>query len=289
MSTADGFGREATLSERDFRRLSRFINEQCGIMVPDSKRPMLAARIQKRLRSLGLRSAGDYVDQVMDTRSESDELIHFIDIVTTNKSEFFREQTQLEYLVQEAIPDLIKNLGAGVRRPLSVWSAGCAAGEEPYTLAIVLREFTERFPGIGLRSQILATDISSRVLEGAAHAIYPMEKISAMPVELKKKYLLKSKDRGRREIRVIPEVRDMVRFRRLNFMDDDFALRERMDIIFCRNVMVYFDRATQETLIGKFLRYLMPGGYLFLDRSESLNGFHTPLVRVAPAIYRHPV
>ncbi|MBF0342449.1 MAG: protein-glutamate O-methyltransferase [Magnetococcales bacterium] len=278
----------AGISDKDFQRLSEFIYSQCGIMMPPSKKTMLTARIQKRLRQVGLHSFKEYIDWVLDPQQSGEELIQFIDIVTTNKTDFFREPAHFEFMAQTALPELIKTSGAGVRRELMIWSAGCSTGEEPYTLAMVLREFAQHYPGINFRAKILATDISSRVLRSASDAVYDMDKVGPVPLGLKRKYLLKSKDPTKKLVRIAPEIRAMVNFRRLNFMDADFGLREKMDIIFCRNVIIYFDRPTQERLINKFCRYLSPGGFLFVGHSETLNNLKVPVVQTAPTIYRMP-
>lgn len=285
--SASSSGREYGLSERDFNRLSEFIYVQCGIKMPAAKKTMLEARIQKRLRLVGIHSFNEYCEWVLNPQTAETELIHFIDIVTTNKTDFFREPAHFEFLVQTAIPELIKQEGAGIRRPLMVWSAGCSTGEEPYTLAMVLSEFGLKYPAFNF--QILATDISTRVLDKAASAIYEMEKIDPIPLNLKKKYLLKSRDPAKQLARIIPELRSRVRFRRLNFMDENFTLREEMDIIFCRNVIIYFDRPTQEVLINKFCRHLNPGGFLLVGHSETLNTLRVPVVQIAPTIYQLPL
>ena len=276
------------LSDNDFRRLSAFIYEQCGIKIPPSKRTVLTARMQKRLHLVGMRTFAEYIDWLLDPYRSEGELLSFIDILRTNKTVFFRDSSHFEYLAQIALPDLIKNLGAGVRRELMIWSVGCSSGEEPYTLAIVLKEFGRHYPGISLKANILATDVSAQVLETATNAIYDLERADGMPVELKQKYLLKSKDRLRRQIRVCPEVRSMVKFRELDFIAADFGLREKMDVIFCRDVIVYFNRFTQETLINKLCRYLNPGGFLFMGQSETLNDMDVPVNQVANAVYQKP-
>ena len=170
------------------------------------------------------------------------ELTHMVDQVTTNKTDFFREPSHFDYLSQKALPDLALS-----KRNLVVWSAGCSTGEEPYTLAMVLGEFAGGRHGCDFL--ILATDISTRVLEKARLAIYDEEAIAPIPAGLKKKYLLRSRDETHSRYRVIPELRDHVRFRQLNLMEGDFGFREQMDIIFCRNVIIYFDKATQASLL----------------------------------------
>ena len=276
------------LSDEDFRRLSAFIYEQCGIKIPDSKRNVLTGRLHRRLQSVGMRTFREYIDWLVDPYRSEGELTSFIEILRTQKTDFFRDSSHYEYLAQVALPELIKNLGSGIGRELMVWSVGCSSGEEPYTLAIVLKEFGCHYPGIDLKSSILATDVSDQVLETATKAIYDQERVDSMPIELKQKYLLKSKDRLRRQIRVTPEVRALVKFRKLDFIADDFAMREKMDVIFCREILAYFERSKQEILIHKLCRYLQPGGFLFMGKSETLDHMNVPVNQVAPAVYQMP-
>jgi chemotaxis protein methyltransferase CheR len=152
---------------------------------------------------------------------------------------------------------------------------------------MVLNEFKERRPAFHFL--VLATDISTRVLDMAIRGIYKKERAETVPPALKKKYLLRSRDRERGLVRIVPELRSQIRFRRLNFMDGDFGMREPMDIIFCRNVIIYFDRPTQEKLVNRLYNHLIPGGYLFMGHSETLNGLRVPLVSVGPMVYRKPL
>ena len=193
----------------------------------------------------------------------------------------------MNILTKEAVPELIRLFGAGTRRPLSVWSAGCSTGEEPYTLAMVLSEFAVRNPGFFF--SIIASDISTGVLEKAVKGIYKEERVGPVPPEFKRKYLTKSKDRGKKLIRIVPELRALVKFRRLNFLDHDFGMRELQDIIFCRNVIIYFDRPTQEKVLMRLCQHLVPGGYLFMGHSETLSSLDLPLVTVGPMVYRKPL
>jgi chemotaxis protein methyltransferase CheR len=214
----------------------------------------------------------------------NEELVHMIDVVTTNKTDFFREPMQFTFLTQKALPDLMENFGAGTDRPLKVWSAGCSTGEEPYTLGIVLSEFGQYFPGY--EYFILATDISTKVLDAAVTGIYDAERVADIPWELKKKYFLKGKNSNSNRVKVMPELRRFISFQRLNFMDEDFGIREKHEIIFCRNVIIYFDKVTQERLIRKLLDLLIPGGYLFLGHSETIFKTDVPIEQVAPSSYR---
>jgi len=247
---------------------------------------MLTGRLNKRLRALGLTGFNEYCEFLFSPQGREEEMVHLINAVTTNKTDFFREPSHFNYLIQSAIPDLQKLHRIDLRRKLRIWSAGCSTGEEPYTLAMVLAEIQEAQPRF--RYEILATDISARVLDVARRAVYPMDRIEPVSAQYRKKYLLKGQDRRNPQVRIVPELRKRVRFGRLNFMDDDFGLREKVDIIFCRNVIIYFDKPTQEKLMAKFCHYLNPGGYLFLGHSESLHGYDMPLVPVAPTIYRKP-
>lgn len=269
------------LSNREFSRLRQFIYTECGIKITESKRIMLEARLQKRLRTVGVASFSQYCDYLFSPKGMEEELICMIDAITTNKTDFFREPVHFNYLVQKALPRLRQG---HARRPIALWSAGCSTGEEPYTLAIVMNEYTRDHQGTDYA--ILATDISTKVLEKAALAIYDEERIIPIPIELRKKYLLKSKDPENRVYRIVPELRERVTFRRLNFMDGDFGFQEPVDIIFCRNVIIYFDKPTQEKLLRKFCRYLSTDGYLFMGHSETLLGMEVPLCQVAPTVYR---
>lgn len=293
--TANGNIRTIRMSDKDFNRLSGFIQSELGIKMPPAKKIMLESRLQKRLRLLKLNSLSEYCDYLFSPEGMENELVQMIDLVTTNKTEFFREANHFDYLVHTAIPDLIRTCEAGIKRKLIVWSAGCSTGEEPYTLAMVINEFADRhyktcprnsLSGNGFDYLIIATDISTRVLEITKKGIYKEERLTPVPVELRRKYFLRSKDKNKGLVRIAPELRSRVRFRRLNFMENDFGFREPIDIIFCRNVIIYFDKDTQERLFNRFYRYLIPNGYIFTGHSETLNNINVPLVKAAPSVYR---
>ncbi|MCX6625362.1 MAG: chemotaxis protein CheR [Acidobacteria bacterium] len=205
-----------------------------------------------------------------------------IDVITTNKTDFFREAGHFEYLVSKALPDLAAR--RGVMRKSLVWSAGCSTGEEPYTLAMVLSEYSQECSGF--RFSILATDICTAVLAKAATGIFNSELVKPVPQNLRRKYFMRSRNPESDLLRVVPEVRALVEFRRVNFMDSDFGLDEQPEIIFCRNVIIYFDRPTQVRILDKLTCQLAPGGYFFAGHSESLQGMDLPLVPVAPSVYR---
>jgi len=272
------------ISENDFSRFSKLIYEVCGIRMPPHKRSMLEARLRKRLRSLGLTSYEEYRDYIFSHEGMVEELTNMIDVVTTNKTDFFREPRHFDYLNEIALPKLINSTGAGIDRPLRIWSAGCSSGEEPYTLAMVLDEFS--WGGDRLQYQILATDVSTQVLEKAVLGIYHKDKIEPVPMPMRRKYLLKSRSKEDPRVRIIPELRERVQFRHLNFMEENYEIREAQDIIFCRNVIIYFDRATQERFLGRLCNCLAPGGYLMMGHSETLSGMALPVTQQAPAVYR---
>jgi len=168
---------------------------------------------------------------------------------------------------------------------LFAWSVGCSTGEEPYSFAIVLSEFSENHPGF--RFKILASDISTNVLKAAQRAIYKEEGIDCIPKYLKKKYFLRSKDKARGLVKVVPELQGMITFKRLNLMDEDLGIKEQLDIILFRNVLIYFDKHNQETVLNRLCSYLRPGGYLFVGHSETLTGLSVPCLQYEkPTIYR---
>lgn len=268
------------MSDKVFTRLSGFIHDRVGIKLPPSKRTMLEARLQKRLRILGIATYEAYVNFVFTDEGMEQELRNLIDVVTTNTTEFFREPKHFDFLRSSVLPEWMQYSRGGT---LTLWSAGCSIGMEPYTLGMVMHEFAEQNPGFSF--QILATDISSRALQTAVKAVYDEERIASIPDRLCKKYLLRSKDRSKRLVKIAPEIRSMVDFQRLNFMER-FCFKNPMDIIFCRNVIIYFDKPTQERLFRQFCECLRPGGYLFIGHSESLAGMQLPLEQAAPTVYR---
>ncbi len=275
-----------SLAKNDFTRLSQFIHSRIGIKMPLSKMNMVEARLRKRLKELKIGSYSDYCDYLFTQEGMDRELEKFINVITTNKTDFFREPDHFEFLVRKAVPDLITANGSGVKRSLTLWSSACSRGNEAYTLAIVLSEFARQYPGLTFDFFILATDISTHVLEKAQKAIYSHDEIGPVSQELKKRYFLRSKDKKSDLVRAVPEIREKIRFRRLNLMDNDFKMREPMDIIFCRNVMIYFDKKTQNDLVAKLCRNLKEDGYLFMGHSEVLDCHGLPLVSVAPAVYK---
>ncbi|MCB8963933.1 MAG: methyltransferase domain-containing protein [Bacteroidales bacterium] len=268
------------LSNDEFNKLSSFIYKESGIRLPPVKKVMLQCRLQKRLRELNLRSFKEYCDYLFSKDGVDSEIIHMLDVVSTNKTDFFREPTHFDFLNATVLPEFYQSSRG---KQFKVWSAGCSSGEEPYTLSIVLSEFAEKNPGFDF--SIWATDISTRILQAAANAVYKMDRVEVVPLSLKKKYMLKSKDQVNPTVKMGPNIRNKVRFGRLNFMDDHYSISETFDVVFCRNVLIYFDRETQERVINKLCTKLKPGGYLILGHSESILNMKLPLKQIKPTIY----
>jgi chemotaxis protein methyltransferase CheR len=243
---------------------------------------MVELRVKRRVKSLEFLSCTAYCDYLFQPEGRERELVHLIDVITTNKTDFFREPGHFDYLTGNALPELASRLGKS--RKALVWSAGCSSGEEPYTLAMVLSEYALGNPGF--RFSILATDISTAVLDKARMGIFKTEVVEPVPRNLCRKYFMRSRDPHSELMRVVPELRELVDFRRLNFMDDDFGLADSPEVIFCRNVIIYFDRPTQVRLLGKLIRRLKPGGFFFAGHSESLQGMDLPIVPAGLAVYR---
>lgn len=273
-----------SLSKEDFARLSSFIYRQSGIKMPESKKIMVEARLRKRLKELKISSYNEYCNFIFSKTDNAAEITNMVDVITTNKTDFFREPKQFTLLSEHALANLIELYGSGIDHPINIWSAGCSTGEEPYTISIVLHEFARKFPKYNFK--ILATDISTRVLQKAQLGVYDEDRIAPIPEDLLKRYFLKSKDRTKGLVRTTSTLRNSVKFQWLNFMEEEFGIKEKFEIIFCRNVIIYFDKKTQEDLIEKLISYLLPGGYLMLGHSESIFNANLPLVQIAPSTYK---
>ena len=270
-----------SMSDKDFKRFSEFIYAEVGIKLPPTKKTMIEAPApEEAALHPGMSNHTDYVEYLFSKQGMEKELFNLIDVVTTNTTDFFREPKHFEILTAKVLPPWYRLYA---NRTLNLWSAGCSFGMEPYTLAMVMADFAEQ--NSGFKFNILATDISTQALQTAVRAVYDMERVRVVPQFMKKKYLLRSKDSKKKMVRIAPELRRVVEFRRLNFMEE-FHFQQPMDIIFCRNVVIYFDKPTQLRLFKKFCRSLRQGGHLFIGHSESLAGMDLPLDQVAPTVYR---
>lgn len=274
---------ESRLRQRDFDVLAQLIERHAGIKMPDKKTTMLEGRLRRRLRERGMTSFDQYCDFLFNQGGLAEELTDLIDVITTNKTEFFRESKHFGILANEIVGTLIER-GIGIDRPLRVWSAGCSTGQEPYSIAMVLADVAAKIPGFDFH--ILATDISTSVLKKARRAVYPQDQIEPVPIEVRRRWLLKSRDKAAGLVRIVPELRAMVEFRQLNFMDAEFRLGFTQDVVFCRNVIIYFDAQTRKAVLGRICRCLAPDGYLLMGHSETLGDLDLPLRQVAPTVYR---
>ena len=269
------------ISPRDFDRLAKFIYSYSGIKMPSTKVTMLEGRLRKRLRATGHPNFDAYCNYLFKDGGLEAETIHLIDAVTTNKTDFFREPNHFQYLADRILPELA---GQGVRE-IRAWSSACSTGAEPYTLAMVLEAWLQEIAP-DIRYQILATDLSTDVLRTAHKGIYTPEMVAPVPPALGQRYVMQARDKTRNEVRIHPRLRARVGFARLNLMDDKYPVGDPMHLIFCRNVMIYFDKPTQANVLSRLCDRLKPGGYLFIGHSETIAGFDLPLVTVANTIFQ---
>ncbi len=272
----------AKLSDSDFERLGSLIYRLSGIKMPASKKVMAEARIKKRLKALNMTSFSEYVNFVFSPKGSGTEILHVLDVISTNKTDFFREPFHFNYLTDVVLSDYLKKNSS---LQYKIWSAGCSSGEEVYTLAIVLSEFSQKNREFDF--SIFGTDISTAILDLATKGVYAESRLHpGVNQALIRKYFMMCKDQALKTCRVVPEIRQKTRFARLNFMDDNYCIAEKFDAIFCRNVLIYFDRSTQEKVVQKLCNYLKPGGYLFHGHSESLIGMDLPLKNIKPTIFQ---
>jgi len=274
---------EDHLSAIDFGRIARLVEGEAGIKLPSSKRLMLEGRLRKRLRALELPTFSSYCDMLFRQDGIDHELTYLIDAVTTNKTDFFREPEHFDFLVDEMVPGLLKRRGE--RNPvLKVWSAASSTGAEAYTLAMVLHQLAAKRKDF--RFAILGTDISTTVLGQGQRAVYPAEMIAPVPQPMQDRYLLHSRKPGiPREVRIAPEIRRYVHFQYLNLMDKTYPFDRDVDVVFLRNVLIYFEKHDQQAVVGRLVGHLRPGGYLVLGHSESMIGTSLAVRQVAPAVF----
>lgn len=275
---------DLVLTEKDFRQISQIVYDHCGINLHGGKKELVRARLAKRLRAGNFQTFPEYIDYALADKSGMEFSI-LIDSISTNLTSFFREDQHFKYMDNVFLPALLERKRAQRNFKIRAWSAGCSSGEEPYTIAIVLNE--------ALKSQgrwdakILATDISTSVLAVAKKGMYCEDRISPVPAALKQKYLITHKTKGEKVYEVSQSLRDMVIFSYLNLMKD-WPIRGPVDFIFCRNVMIYFDKPTQNILINRYWDLLDSGGILFTGHSESLTGIEHKFKYVQPTIYMKP-
>ena len=263
------------LTEAHFNKVKDLLYRICGISLKAGKEGLVKARLSKRLRALGMDSFDSYLEYVEKDRTQ-EELPILVDAMTTNKTSFFRESQHFDFLSQKLLPQWQH------KRKMRFWSAACSSGEEPFTLAMVLRE---KLADIDARDvRILATDISPTVLNAARQGSYTKERVDEVPAPLRHKYFTGVGPRPQQLYEVDAAVQKLVHFAQLNLMDP-WPMQGPFDAIFCRNVMIYFDKETQGALIRRFHDLLIPGGHLFIGHSESLTGIEHPFRYVQPALY----
>lgn len=271
------------VSDREFALFQKLIYREAGIHLVPAKKALLEARLTRRLRELSLSSFAAYYRHILDA-DHSDELIVLLDRIATNETHFFREPKQFEFLENEVFPAWKeRNQSAGGTRHIRVWSAACSSGEEPYSLAMML--WNHFPPGSGWDFEILATDLSTRALGTGATGIWPIDKASEIPQDYLKKYMLKGTGEQSGNMKAGAELRSVVRFERLNLNDDDYPVAENLDLIFCRNVLIYFDTQSRARVIQRLLDRLAPNGFLFVGHAESLTGVTDRVRYVVPTIY----
>ena len=255
-----------SLKEQHFNRLSRMLEQITGIQLPASKRIMIEGRLRRRIRQIGIDRLDSYGHYLFEQDGLKEELTFLVDCVTTNKTDFFREPDHFVFLRDQAVPSLLKRSDRkGV--DLKIWSAASSTGAEAYTIAMVLAAMQEA--GTAMRFSILGTDISTEILEQARRAVYPAAMLEPVPADMRKRYVMQSADPTRDEVRIVPQLRRLVQFEALNLMDASYPFDRDVDVIFCRNVLIYFARPTQQAVLRRLTSHLRPGGYLILGHSES--------------------
>ena len=273
-----------SVTEKEFALFQDLIYRKAGIYLGPAKKALLVGRLSRRLRDLNIRSLGEYYQRVVD--EGEDELITLLDSISTNETHFFRESRHFEFLEDQVFPEWHSQAWSGLRkRKIRVWSAACSTGEEPYSLAMIL---FDRFPpSSGWEIKILATDLSTRVLKNAEAGVFPGEKADEIPEKYLKSYMLKGTGKQADKMKAGPAIRSLIQFSRMNLNDPAYPLTGSFDLIFCRNVLIYFNAESKAHVIRLLLSYLAPKGYLFLGHAESVN-FQDRLIRsIIPTIYTH--
>ncbi|MGC4081227.1 MAG: protein-glutamate O-methyltransferase CheR [Vicinamibacterales bacterium] len=271
MAVADS---ELVLTDRDMQRIAALVYERSGITLHDGKRPLVVARLQKRLRALSLDTFAAYL-KFLEQDGSGDELVLLLDAIATNHTYFFREEQHFKLLAETIAPAFRRE-----RRPMDIWCAASSSGEEPYTIGMTLQSLE---PPVDFR--MTASDISTKALRAASAGVYKMAAVEKLPIETLRRYFEKGLGEQAGFARVKRDLRSKIQFRHINLLDVP-PFDTMFDVIFCRNVMIYFDRAVQQRVVTALQRNLRPGGYLFISHSESLNGISHGLRWVAPAAYR---
>jgi len=270
--------REFDFRDDHFAFIRKTLFENAGITLSDIKRDMVYSRLIRRIRALNMHSFDEYLNLLK--KSPEREMVEFTNSLTTNLTSFFRENHHFEYLNSTIFPELSKRK---TEHRLRIWSAGCSTGEEPYSLAITVKQAQQYFPGWDIK--ILATDLDSNVVETAKEGIYPMERVASLPKSLLSRWFIKGKGELEGKVKVKPELQDLVTFKQLNLMQA-WPMRGPFDIIFCRNVVIYFNKETQRTLFSRYADYLDQQAFLVVGHSESLHGVTNRFRLLGKTIYQ---
>jgi chemotaxis protein methyltransferase CheR len=272
------------ISDKEFRAFRELIFAEAGISLSDAKRVLVCSRLSRRLRHYGFETFSQYYDHLMSGDPAGDERLKMINCITTNKTDFFREMHHFEFLRSQFFPELRERVLRGGARRLRIWSAGCSSGEEPYSIGMTVRDVFGFLPGWDIK--MLASDIDTDMLSAAERAIYPAERLESVPAEHQRRYFLRGRGEWAGYFKVRSELRDLVTFRRINFADAAWPIQTRFDVIFCRNVIIYFNRETQRRLFERLATYLQPDGCLMVGHSESLQWLSDLFVPLRGTIYR---
>ncbi len=274
-----------SITAEEFGLFRTLIHRETGISLRDTKRALIVARMAKRLRELGYETYSEYYHLLSKNDPGRDELRRMINMITTNKTSFFRESHHFDFLREVWVPELQRQAAAGGPRRLRIWSAACSTGQEPYSIAMTVRQaLGPCFPAWDCR--ILASDIDTDVLAEAEEGVYSLDAVESVPLELRSKLFMRGIGNREGLVQVRPEIRSLVTFRRINFVEPGWPIHTSFDAIFCRNAMIYFERATQRDLTERMLRLLKPTGYFFAGHSENLLWLTDRLASVNQTIYR---
>ncbi len=267
------------LTDEEFNKLRRLVFDTAGISLSDAKRELVVSRFSRRLRALNLSTFGDYYHFVISPEGQS-EIQNFINSITTNKTDFFRETHHFDFLRDQFVPACVRS----GRREVAVWSAGCSTGEEPYTIAMVLhRHLVDPH---GIRVRVLATDIDTHVLDVARNGVYEERQIRLIPEDMQHRYFLRGKGESTGLYKVKENLREMVTFRQINFVAEQYPVSSLFDVIFCRNVVIYFNNETKLQVLSRLAGYLVRDGFFIIGHSETLFDMVPGLTYIKNTVYR---
>ncbi len=272
------------LSDREFYRFQLLIHHDAGIYLSDAKKALVTGRLMRRLRSLGLATFGSYLELV-ESDGSGEERAHMLDCICTNETHFFREPRQFEFLDEQVLPRW-KELAAAGNMPkrIRAWSTACSTGEEPYSLAMLLRT---HFPlSEGWRVEVVASDLSRKAISAAREGVWPVTSAEQIPPVYRRAYMLRGVRSAEGKMHARPELQEMIEFRRINLNDSAYPIDGAFQLIFCRNVLIYFDRQTKSAVIDRLSRHLAPGGLLFLGHAETILAGEHGLQHIGPAAYQ---